>query len=69
MFDDNDGEDFFGGDDLTFEDTMWQMEKLAEIFRMSGKIEFFIDPEVLDEDGRGIPSFKFYPDTTFGFVF
>jgi hypothetical protein len=67
--DDDDGNDDFFGDntELTFEQTMFKMSALAEIFRMSGKIEFFLDKNT--EDGTGIPSFKFYPDTTFGFVF
>lgn len=69
MYDDSDGDDFYSGEDLTFEEQMFKMSQLAEIFRMSGKVDFFVDKEFLDEDGHGIPSFRFHPDTTFGFIF
>lgn len=69
MYDDDEDEEFFQGDDLTFEETMLKMSQLAKLFRSSGKVDFFVDNQYIDEDGYGVPSFRFHQDTTFGFVF
>lgn len=67
---DFDGDDSFSHNDdeddsgMTHEQKMEELGKMAMLFRIAGKVTFFIDKS---EPDNPTPTFAFWKDSTFGF--